>query len=119
MITQEIANRLVELCRQAEWEQAQIELFAPDAVSIEPHASPNFSQETKGLSAILEKGQKFETMVDKLHRVEISDPLIAEDAIAYKLTMDITMKGQPRATWQEICVYKVKDGKIISEQFFI
>jgi hypothetical protein len=119
MTTQQVADRLLELCRKAEWEQAQKELFAQDARSIEPHASPNFDQETKGLNAIIEKGKKFDAMVDQLHSVDISEPLVAGDAIAYKLTMDITMKGQPRATWYELCVYQVEDGKIISEQFFI
>jgi hypothetical protein len=33
--------------------------------------------------------------------------------------MEVTMKGRPKENWEEICVYTVKDGKIISEQFFI
>jgi hypothetical protein len=33
--------------------------------------------------------------------------------------MDVTMKGQERSKIAEICVYEVKDGKIISEQFFM
>jgi hypothetical protein len=32
--------------------------------------------------------------------------------------MDVTMKGRPRETMSELWVYKVKDGKIVSEQFF-
>lgn len=119
MSTNEIANRLAELCRQGKWEEAQKELFANDAVSIEPHASPAFEKETKGLNAIIEKGKKFDAMTEKLHRVDISAPLIAGNSIAFKLTMEITMKERPKESWEEICVYQVKDGKIISEQFFI
>jgi hypothetical protein len=119
MTTQEIAQRLVELCRKAEWETAQKELFAEDALSIEPQATPAFEKETKGLKAILEKGDKFAGMVGELHHVSTSEPLVAGNAIAFKLTMDITMKDQPRATWNELCLYQVKDGKIISEQFFM
>src|SRR5215831_782410 len=109
MTTQQIADRLVELCRRAEWEKAQQELFAENAVSIEPHASPNFDKETKGLKAIFDKGKKFDAMVEKLHSLGVSDPLVAGDAISFKLTMDITMKDQTRATWYELCVYQVKD----------
>jgi len=29
------------------------------------------------------------------------------------------MKGRPRANFEELCVYQVKDGKIVSEQFFM
>jgi hypothetical protein len=115
----QIAQRLAELCRQGKWEQAQKELFSEDAVSIEPHASPAFEKETRGLNAILEKGHKFASMTQELHKVEISEPIVAGNAIAFKLIMDITMKERPKETWEEICVYQVKDGKIISEQFFI
>ena len=119
MSTNEIAQRLVELCRQGKWEQAQKELFADDVVSIEPHASPAFEKETKGLNAIFEKGKKFEAMAEKLHQVETSEPIVAGNSIAFKLIMDVTMKGRPRERWDELCVYQVKEGKIISEQFFI
>jgi len=119
MATKEIANRLAELCRQGKWEEAQKELFSDDAVSIEPHASPGFDKETKGLNAIIEKGHKFQSMTETLHRVDISEPIVSGNTIAFKLVMDVTMRGKPRETWEEICVYQVKDGKIISEQFFI
>lgn len=119
MSTNEIASRLAGLCREGKWEQAQKELFADDAVSIEPHATPAFDKETKGLNAIIEKGHKFEAMLEELHRIELGEPIVAGNAIAFKLTMEVTMKGRPRENWEEICVYNVKDGKIISEQFFI
>jgi len=32
--------------------------------------------------------------------------------------MDVTMKGMGRVKMEEVCVYKVKDGKVVSEQFF-
>jgi hypothetical protein len=119
MSTNEIASKLIELCRQGKWEEAQKELFADDAVSIEPHATPIFDKETKGLSAIIEKGQKFESMIEEMHRINVSAPIITNNSVAFKLTMEVTMKGRPRETWDEICVYNVKDGKIVSEQFFL
>jgi len=119
MTTQEIADRLVEYCRKGAWETAQKELFANDAVSIEPHATPAFEKETKGLQAIIEKGHKFDSMVEQVHSIDTSEPLVAGNAIALILTMDVTMKDRPRETWKELCVYKVKDGKIISEEFLM
>jgi hypothetical protein len=74
MNTQQIADRLVELCKEAQWEEAQTELFAEDAVSIEPMASPDFAKETKGLEEIIDKGKKFDTMVETLHGVNVSEP---------------------------------------------
>ena len=119
MKTTEIATRLVTLCRDAKWETAQKELFANDAVSIEPQATPDFSKETKGLSAIVEKGHKFDAMVEQLHSLTVSEPLVANNAIACTMNIDVTMKGKGRMQMSEICLYQVKDGKIISEQFFI
>ena len=106
MKTQQIASRLAELCRQGQFEAAQKELFAEDAVSIEPRETPDFPKETKGLRAIIDKGHKFESMV-------------TGNAIALALTMDVTMKGRGRVKLEEICAYEVKDGKIVSEQFFM
>ncbi len=119
MTTQQIADRLVELCRQGDFATAQTELFSEDAVSIEPEASAGFEKETKGLEAIREKGKRFSSMVEKVHGIKVSNPLVTGNAISISLDMDTTMKGQGRSNMAEICVYKVKDGKIISEQFFM
>lgn len=118
MTTQQIADRLAELCRNGDFEKAQKELFAEDAVSIEPQPSPGFEKETKGLEAILEKGRQFNSMMQEAHSINISDPIVAGNAIAIGLQMDVTMKGRGRSTMSEICVYEVRDGKIISEHFF-
>ena len=117
MTTQQIAKRLVELCKQGQYEAAQKELYADNAISIEPENSPGFDKETKGIKAILEKGQKFASMVEEMHGGSLSDPIVAGNSIAFTLTMDVTMKGRPRQKMTELCVYDVKDGKIVSEQF--
>lgn len=119
MKTEEIAKRLVALCREAKWETAQKELFAADAVSIEPQATPAFQKETRGLPAILEKGKKFEAMVEKLHAIHVTEPVVAANSFACVMQIDTTMKGQGRMNMSELCVYDVKDGKIVSEQFHL
>jgi hypothetical protein len=119
MTTGQIASRLAELCRQGQFEAAQKELFAEEAVSIEPAATADFPKETRGLRAIIDKGHKFESMVEKVHGCSTSAPLVAGNAIAFTLTLDVTMKGRGRLKLEEICAYEVKDGKIVSEQFFM
>jgi ketosteroid isomerase-like protein len=119
MSTQQIAERLVELCRIPDYETAQKELFADDAVSIEPYASPEFEKETKGIQAILEKGKKFESMTEEMHNTQVSEPLVAGNSFCIVLNMDITMKGKGRMAMKEICLYQVKDGKIVSESFYV
>ena len=119
MNTQKIADRLVALCREMKWEAAQRELYAADVVSIEPYASPGFEKETRGLDAILEKGRKFDAMVETMHTLTVSDPLVADSSFACTMRMDATMKGKGRMDMTELCVYEVKDGKIVSEQFHL
>jgi limonene-1,2-epoxide hydrolase len=119
MSTQQIATRLADLVGKGQFEAAQRELFAEDAVSIEPEASGQFAKETKGLRAIIDKGHKWESMVEKIHSCAASTPLVAGNAIAMTLSMDLTMKGKGRMQLAEICAYEVKDGKIASEQFFM
>ncbi len=119
MKTQEIADKLVAHCRQAKWEAAQRELYADDAVSIEPYETPAFAKETRGLPGILAKGQKFGAMIETLHALTLSDPVVADSSFACTMSLDVTMKGQGRMKMTELCVYDVKDGKIVSEQFHL
>jgi len=117
--TTEIARRLIELCRKADFLTAQKELYAEEVVSIEPHETPAFPKETKGLKAVNEKIQKFTDMTEELYSIHVSEPLIATNAIAIAMTMDIKMKEQNRSAMSELCVYEVKEGKIVSENFFM
>lgn len=119
MKTEEIARRLVALCRESKWEAAQKELYAENAVSIEPQATPVFEKETRGLPAIIEKGHTFDAMVETMHSLTVSDPVVAGSSFACTMRLDVTMKGQGRMDMTELCVYDVKDGKIISEEFHL
>lgn len=119
MSTKEIAARLVELCKKGDFETAQSELFADDVVSIEPYATPDFEQETKGKQAVKEKGDKWNSMVETMHNMEVSDPLVADNSFACTMRMHVTMKEKGEWDMTELCVYEVKDGKIISERFFV
>lgn len=117
MTTQEIAERLIALCRQGKFEIAQRELFSPEVISIEPYGTDRFPKETKGLNALLEKGRTFTALIEQVHAVSISDPLVADNAFACTMHLDLTIKGHGRVTNHELCVYGVKNGKIVSEQF--
>ena len=119
MTTKDIAARLVDLCRKGEFGTAQKELFAEDAVSIEPYETPDFGKETMGLKAIVDKGEKFGTMVETMHGLEVSDPIVAGNSFGMTMRLDVTMKGRDRMDMTELCVYKVKDGKVISEEFIM
>ncbi|MEO0789300.1 MAG: SnoaL-like domain-containing protein [Bacteroidota bacterium] len=117
MTTQEVADRLVSLCRQRQFEQACVELYSPDIISIEAEGVPN--RVVKGMQAVAEKGKKFESRVEQFHSCEVSDPIVADDFFTCGLYMNIKFHDVPVAIdMNEICVYRVKDGKIVQEEFY-
>lgn len=117
MTTKEIAQRLVELCRDGKVEEAKEELFALDIISIEP-VEGILPKETKGMDAIRKKATLFISMVENFYGTIISEPIIGGDYFSIAWDTDIQMKGEARKTNSELCVYKTSEGKIISEQFF-
>lgn len=116
MTTQEVANRFYELMELGQFEIIYSELYASHAKSIEPTNSGFISVE--GLEAILEKGKQFHEKIEEMHGGYTNSPIVAGNYFACAMGMDVTMKGQPRLQLDEIAVYEVKDGKIVSEQFF-
>lgn len=117
MTTQDVANRLVTLCREGKNDQAVKELYAPDIISIEPEGMPN--RIVKGLAGIAEKGAKFQASIEKINTSVISDPIVAENYFSCSMLMNVNMKGAPVAIdMDEVCVYNVDNGKIVKEEFF-
>jgi ketosteroid isomerase-like protein len=117
MTTQDVANRFHQLAQHGKWDQIQDELFADDAVSIEPENSPGLVK-AEGINAIKQKGQEFSEMVEEMHSGYSNEPQVVGNHFAVVMGMDVTMKGSGRMKMDEIAVYEVKDGKIVKEQFF-
>ncbi|WP_462251900.1 SnoaL-like domain-containing protein [Ekhidna sp.] len=117
MTTQEVANRLVELCREGKFEQVFQELYSPEIVSIEPDGGPWGTM--KGFEALEKKAKEWHDMVTEFHSSEISDPLVAENFFTMTMKSKVTMKGMDHPIdMDEVCVYRVADGKVVTEQFF-
>lgn len=117
MNIQEIANRLVVLCRVGDFASCYKELYSPEIVSIEPEGSP--MQVVQGFEALQKKGEEWNNMVEQVHGSEIGDPIVAGNHFAIPWKMSLTFKGAPGpSNMDEIAVYEVKEGKIVTEQFF-
>lgn len=117
MTTKDVANRFNELGQTGQYDKIQEELYAENAVSIEPAHSPGL-QSVEGLEAIKEKGRQFNAMVEEMHGGYSTEPVVAGTHFSVAMGMDVTMKGMGRMKMDEIAVYEVKDGKIVKEQFF-
>ncbi|MGB5820450.1 MAG: nuclear transport factor 2 family protein [Saonia sp.] len=116
MTTQEVADKLVSYCRQGQFDEAIATLYADDVISIEPDGAPN--KEVRGLDAVKQKTAHFNSMVEEVHGSEISDPIVADKFFTCSIKMELTFKGAPKSSIEEICLYKVENGKIVFEEFF-
>ncbi|HZV37142.1 MAG TPA: nuclear transport factor 2 family protein [Pseudoxanthomonas sp.] len=119
MNTQQIAERLVALCREGQYEQVYDELFADDAENIEmPAMASGPLGNAKGLDAIRAKGKAWGEAVEQVHGGSVGEPSVSGNWFSVPMSLDVTMKGRGRMQMEEMCLYQVRDGKIVREQFF-
>jgi len=116
MTTQQIADRLVYLCRQEKHPQAQAELYHQNIESFEDIKLG--IPPTKGLDAINQKVKEWDASVIEIHNAFVSDPIVTGNYFAVTMENDITFVGRGRIQIKEICLYEVKESKIVRERFF-
>jgi hypothetical protein len=115
LTTAQVANRLVELSRQGKVLEAEQELFADNVTCIEPsYGGPVVT----GKQAAIEKGKQFAGEIEAVHGAQISEPIVVGNWFSIGWTLEATLKGKGHTKLEEICVYNVKDGQIVSQQFF-
>jgi len=117
MTTTEVASRFNELAKEEKWFEIQDELFSDNVRSIDPQDSSYFKY-AEGKAAVRKKGEEFVKKVEAAHRRYTSEPIVAGNHFAVAREVDITVKGFGRIQINEVMLYEVKDGEIISEQFF-
>jgi ketosteroid isomerase-like protein len=119
MKTMEIAQKMVDLCRQGKNLEALHTLFADDVVSVEAVAMPGTpSREMKGLAAVKGKGEWW-VANHEVHSANVTGPWPHDDRFIVGFQYDVTNKpsGQ-RMKLDEAALYTVRNGKIVREEFF-
>ena len=117
LTTQEVAVRFNELAKQEKWFEIQDEFFADDVRSIDPPHSPYFGY-AEGKANVRKKDEDFVKRIEAAHRRYTTEPVVAGNHFAVGREVDITVQGHGRIQINQVMMYEVKDGKIISEQFF-
>ncbi len=120
MTTQEVANRYYGLMLENKRRQIVDELYSQDIICKEPeHAiAMGIPTITKGLDAVKAKAKARNELIAAVHSDFCSEPLVAGNFFSVALARDVTLKDKPRMALQEIGVFEVKGGKIVTEQFF-
>ena len=114
MTPTEIANKLVAYCRKGEFQECYKELYSPEIISVE-----NDGSSVKGFEEMAEKGKQWNAGIKEFHSSETGDPIVSGNYFSLPMKMSITYQGADApVNFEEICVYQVKDGKVVREQFF-
>ena len=114
---EQIVARFNELAREEKWFEIQDELFADNVRSVDPPNSPYFGY-AEGKASVRKKGEDFVKKIEEAHRRFTTQPIVAGNYFAVGREVDITHQVHGRIQINELMLYEVKDGKIISEQFF-
>lgn len=118
MSISEIANCLVDLCRQGKYMEAIEKYYSDNIVSVESSSPPGLPAEMKGIEAVRGKTQWF---IDnhEVHSQVVNGPYIGEKQFAAEFKMDMTLKSSgKRMQMDEMALYTVEGGKIVHEHFF-
>jgi len=120
MTTQEVALRYYELACQNKWAEIQETLHDEDIIQKEPEqgAPAGIPLTTKGKAAVKAKSEAHRAMIETIHDRQTTEPVVAGNFFTLALRRDVTYKGKPRVQSEELAVMEVRNGKIVTEQFF-
>jgi ketosteroid isomerase-like protein/uncharacterized protein YndB with AHSA1/START domain len=113
----EIAARFNVLAQEEKWFEIQEELFADDVTSTDPAHSPYMGY-AEGKANVRKKGEDFVAGITGAHKLKTGHPIVAGNHFAVHRDVDIDTKDFGRIQMNQVMLYEVKNGKIISEQFF-
>jgi hypothetical protein len=120
LTTKEVAKRFNELAQAGKWFEIQDELFSDDVISDEPKGSEYFKphQYAEGKGPVRKKGEEWVRKISELHSIATSEPVLGGNHFAVGNVFDITTQEFGRITINEIMMYEVRNGQIISERFY-
>ena len=116
MTTKAIAKKWKKMCRKGQHLDFITNHYAENVICRE---KPGFQNVTfEGKETVLNKGKAWFDNVETFHKTKVSKPIIAGNFFTSTMSYDATFKDKGRRQSQEVGVFEVQNGKIISEQFF-
>ena len=116
MTTKEVAEKFYDYMTQGTFDKIFAELYSPEATSEETPGSG--WGKANNLEEIHEKGKKWADNLETMYGGTTEKPVIAGNYFTCYMTMDFKPKDGERTQIEELGLYRVEDGKIVSEQFF-
>jgi hypothetical protein len=96
MNTEEVASKLVALCREQKWLEAIHSLYADDIVSVEAQDIGEMPAEMRGLDQVRGKTQWFMDN-HEIHESKVTGPFVAGDKFVVQFDVDVTDKASGKA----------------------
>jgi len=59
----------------------------------------------------------FRAAIEAMHGSSISEPVVAGNWFSVAMMLDLSFTGRGRTKLEEICIFHVRNGKIVQEQF--
>lgn len=114
----EIANRFVQWRNTNNADKLRTELYSPNIESVEEWNNSEIGR-VRGMEGLRKKGQSLSQQFE-VHNIKASDATVADNWFSVKFEIDTTdKKSGKRSILSEIGVYKVDDGKIVKEYYFM
>ena len=118
MTTQEVANNLVSKLREGDFFGAY-DLFETDKVRhLEPKSPVEAFRDITGVEAIKQKDIAMGQGIAEASLPQVGEPIVKPNAIALPYRMELKLKDGNALVLDEIIVYELENGKIISEHFY-
>lgn len=116
MSIQNIAADFTDLLKAGDFDGAAEKYWSDDVASIEPSHSgvPEFH----GKAAAKAKNDDW-ARDNEVHRFETRGPYVNGDQFSVFMSLEVTNKPSGRRTaMDEVCLYTVRDGRVVEERFF-
>lgn len=119
MTVKEVAARYYELVKQRMFQEAQDELYADNVVSVEQEAMAGMPLKVEWKESLAKKAEAWNNSMEEMLDGRCSEPIVAWNCFACSMWFKARMKDSDEISEEEeVCVFHVKDGKIVKEQFF-
>ncbi len=119
MTTQEDADAIVVNIKKNDFSACYKNYYSEDVIKYEPKDSSIGSvRETKGLKAVLQNATDFHAIIEKFISKEISEPLVAGNFFSFRLCQEFELKSIGYVKLNELCAYRIMNGKIVYEEYF-
>lgn len=115
MSAKEVGEGLVALCKQGLFDQAAETYYDENILSVEADGT---ERETRGMDAIRRKTEWWNSTFDVVG-AQVDGPWVNEPFFIVKFVIDVKEKATGKDIhMEELAVYEVSNGKIVSERFF-